>query len=117
MAEVFEGCALGMMSLMVDLSTVEPAERVELEAAGRDRASLLISWLAEILFRVETEWRLFRDFHIGELTENRVAGWGMGETLDPERHRLELEVKAPTYHMLELEESQGRWTARVIFDV
>lgn len=117
MAEVFEGCALGMMSLMVDLSTVEPAERVRLEAVGRDRVSLLVSWLAEILFKVETEWRLFRDFQISELTESKVAGWGWGEALDPGRHELELEIKAPTYHMLELEESQGRWTARVIFDV
>lgn len=117
MAEVFTNCSLGMMSLMLDLASVRKSVRVGLEAEARDRESLLVAWLAQILFVVETEGVVFGAFEIGELEDTRAKGWGLGEALDPARHRLELEIKAPTYHMLELKEEADLWTAQVIFDV
>jgi SHS2 domain-containing protein len=117
MAEVFENCSLGMMSLMLDPVTVSPDRRLRLTARGSDRRSLLVSWLAEILYRVDAEGWAFGSFEISEISEVAAAGWGVGEALDPNRHVLELEIKAPTYHMLELEMSEGHWTAQVIFDV
>lgn len=117
LAEVFVNCSLGMMSLMLDLATVGRSTRVALEAEARDRESLLVAWLAHILFVVETQGTVFGAFEIAELEETRAKGWGLGEAMDPARHRLELEIKAPTYHMLELKEEAGLWTAQVIFDV
>jgi SHS2 domain-containing protein len=117
MAEVFENCALGMMSLMLDPGAVRLERRVELSASGGDHASLLVSWLAEILFRVEAEGYAFGAFEVRELSGLKVRGSGLGEPLDAERHALKLEIKAPTYHMLELKENKGRWAAQVIFDV
>jgi len=117
MAEAFENCALGMMSLMLDPGAVRLEERVELSASGGDHASLLVSWLAEILFHVEAEGYAFGAFEVRELSDLKVRGSGLGEPLDIERHVLKLEIKAPTYHMLELKENKGRWAAQVIFDV
>lgn len=116
-SEVFTNCALGMMSLMIDPGLVQPSSRVELRAEGRDRASLLVSWLAEILFQVEVGGWAFREFGVSELSELHVEGWGLGEPLDLTKHVVELEIKAPTYHMLEVKDTGGRWTAQVIFDV
>jgi SHS2 domain-containing protein len=117
MAEAFENCALGMMSLMLEPDKVRPRQRIRLSAQGRDGGSLLVSWLSEILFRVEAEGWAFASFEVGECREVAVAGWGAGEPLDVARHGLKLEIKAPTYHMLVLDETDGRWTAQVIFDV
>ncbi len=117
MAEAFENCALGMMSLMLDPARVRPLRRESLAARGRDRRSLLVAWLAEILYKVEAEGWAFAYFEVGEVGEVAVEGWGAGEPLDPARHAVEREIKAPTYHMLELGESGGTWTAQVIFDV
>jgi SHS2 domain-containing protein len=117
MAEAFENCALGMISLMFDPGRVRPRRRVRLSAHGGDGKSLLVAWLSEILFQVETEGWAFSSFEIRELSEVAAAGWGTGEPLDPGRHAVEREIKAPTYHMLELEERDGAWTAQVIFDV
>jgi len=117
MAEAFENCALGMMSLMLEPDRVRPQRRIRLSAQGRDGGSLLVSWLSEILFRVEAEGWAFASFEVDSCSEIAVAGWGAGEPLDAARHGLKLEIKAPTYHMLELDETDGRWTAQVIFDV
>jgi SHS2 domain-containing protein len=117
MSEAFENCALGMMSLMLDPESVRPDGRLELRAEGADPASLLVSWLADILFKVEAEGWAFRKFEVAELSEREAKGWGLGEPLDLERHAVLAEVKAPTYHMLELKEEAGHWVAQVIFDV
>lgn len=117
MAGAFEACARGMMHLMFELEEIAAEERVRLEAGGRDPASLLVAWLGEILFRVEAEGWAFSDFDVTGLSETRVEGWGYGEPIDPRRHELKAEIKAPTYHMLELREEGGRWTAQVVFDI
>jgi SHS2 domain-containing protein len=116
-AEVFEQCALGMVSLMYDPETVERSQRVRIEARADDEKALLVAWLSEIIYLVETEGWAFRDFEVEEISRQEVRGWGLGEPLDAARHRVSGEVKAPTYHMLELAEREGRWEAQVIFDV
>jgi SHS2 domain-containing protein len=106
-----------MMSLMVDTDSVRPTQRSEIRAEARDWKSLLVSWLGEILYQVEVEERAFKEFQISALSRFAVRGWGIGEPLDVERHQVKLEIKAPTYHMLELKEENGRWLAQIIFDV
>jgi len=117
LAEVFENCALGMVALMLDPETVGPQGRIGLEAEGSDSESLLVSWLAEILFQAETRPWAFGEFKVDEISARRVKGWGAGEPLDLARHKVRAEIKAPTYHMLELKEEAGRWMAQVIFDL
>lgn len=117
LAEAFENCALGMMSLMLDPGKVRSLRHTLVSARGSDRESLLVSWLSEILYLVEAEGRAFSSFEVGEISETSVEGRGAGEPLDPVRHHVEREIKAPTYHMLKLEENEGLWTAQVIFDV
>ncbi|MEW6555527.1 MAG: archease [Actinomycetota bacterium] len=117
MAEAFENCALGMMSLMLEPERVKPRHRAELSARGRDGGSLLVAWLSEILFKVEAEGWAFNSFGVVSCNGAAVAGWGAGEPLDAARHGLKMEIKAPTYHLLELGEAGGRWAAQVIFDV
>ncbi|NPV59762.1 MAG: archease [Actinobacteria bacterium] len=117
LGEAFRNCALGMMSLMLDLDKVGREKRVWVEAEAEDLEALLVSWLSEILFYVEAEGFAFAWFEDVEIEGGKAAAWGWGEELDPERHGLKLEVKAPTYHGLRLEEREGGWTAQVIFDV
>ena len=41
-----------------------------------------------------------------------------GEKFDPSRHRFLTELKAVTYHQLEVvKDERGKWRARMIFDV
>lgn len=117
MTEVFENIALGMIAMVLDPEAVRPSGSVELESRGNDHASLLVSWLAEILFQMETRGWAFREFKVAEIQGLELRGWGLGEPLDPARHAIRMEIKAPTYHMLELKEEAGRWIAQVIFDV
>ena len=106
-----------MMSLMIEAEGVEQRERVRIEAGEIDLEALLVAWLSEILFRVEAEGWAFGDFQVDEISDTSVSGSGIGERLDPEKHGVKMEIKAATYHMLEVGEKDGHWSAQVIFDV
>lgn len=115
--EVFANCALGMVSLIMDIESIERKKRVDISVGAAGAGGLLIGWLSEIIFLIEVEGWALGEFGVEEITDTMVRGWGAGEPLDPERHRVSGEIKAPTYHMLELKEENGAWTAQVIFDV
>src|SRR5207247_11379720 len=47
--EVFANAARALEDLMVPLETIEPRESATILAEGRDRESLLVNWLNELL--------------------------------------------------------------------
>src|SRR5438046_8870206 len=49
---LFERAGLGMLALMIDLTAVEPRERVAIALAAEDRESLLHDWLQHLLVRL-----------------------------------------------------------------
>jgi SHS2 domain-containing protein len=46
-----------------------------------------------------------------------LRGVIVGETLDPDRHELDHEVKAATHHGLTLDRDGNEWVAEVILDI
>ena len=59
---------------------------------------------------------VFSGFEVLSVSRGTLEARVSGEKLDPERHTIKLELKAPTYHELLIEESEGHWSVRVIFD-
>ena len=45
----------------------------------------------------------------------RLDAWLKGESFNPERHVVDTQIKAVTYHMLEVNESAGY--VQVLFDI
>lgn len=54
---------------------------------------------------------------IDEIDSAHIRARLIGEKLDYDRHEFETEIKAVTYHQLSVTCENGRWRARVIFDV
>lgn len=114
---LYARAAWGMFALLTDMRTVAPkhSERVEVEAA--DREALMVRWLSELNYRHLTRRRLYCTFEIEERTDRRLAATVRGEPFDPERHPLYTEIKAVTFHGLEIRETDGLWRVRIIFDM
>jgi SHS2 domain-containing protein len=116
--DAFRNAGRALMSLIIDLESVRPQDRVRLEAHAPEQQSLLVNWLSEILYLQDTERWLFRDFEIDGLRNESVWGVGRGERFDPGRHQIKLLVKAITYHQLTLEKTlDGLWRAQVYVDI
>jgi SHS2 domain-containing protein len=115
--ELFAEAAWALFSTLVeDLATVAPNERVEISIAGNDRDYLLFDWLKELLYRFDAEHLLFSRFEV-RVNDAGLSGAAWGEKLDWDRHVLRNEVKAITYHGLKVERDGDGWLAEFIIDI
>jgi SHS2 domain-containing protein len=115
--ELFVEAAQALFEAIVtDLQTVRPTKRVDIRLDGDDREYLLFDWLTELLYHFDAEHLLLGKFeaHVGA---DGLVGSAWGEPLDRERHQLEHEVKAITYHGLRVEQTVEGWLAEVIVDI
>lgn len=117
LSELFEGVAAAMFSLIVDPDTVRQTVERELSLESGDLEELLFMWLNELLFVLYADGLLFSGFKVKDIGEDRLVATATGEKLDPQRHRLDEEIKAATYHEMMVERRDDGWKARVIFDV
>ena len=86
-------------------------------AFAGDRSELFVEWLQELLFRFETQRLVPMEYEFLEVGPREVsADVGFGR-FDPDRHRTRLEVKAVTYHNLEVRQDADGWYARFILDI
>jgi SHS2 domain-containing protein len=115
--ELFAHVAEGMESLMVSPEQVRAQVSREIRAEGRDAVSLLISWLNELIYLFDTEYLIFRQFGIDDLTETSLHAFAHGEAYDARRHDLSSAIKAATWHEAAVEQVEGGYRATVIFDI
>ena len=104
LGSALEDAAEAVAAIMLDPKTVSESERRTVRAEGQDHAHLLFNWLEEIAYLVVTEGFAPKSFRVA------VSGQGpfsieceaAGEPLDLAKHGFRTEVKAPTFHEMEV---------------
>jgi protein archease len=116
---LFENASRAMFDLICDRRTVRPRRAARIVVTGTSLEDLLVRWLSELLFRLETEGMLFTSFAVGRVDRTllRARGVARGEPIDRTRHRLKREIKAVTYHQIRLVRGRSAWRVRIVFDV
>jgi len=117
MAELFQNAALALFDLMVFTDMIEAKREMKIEAAAGDDEALLVQWLSEFLYRVDTEQFLAKEIEITRLEPGKVSAVARGETLDRTKHRTRREIKAVTYHDLKIQKTAGNVSAHILFDL
>jgi SHS2 domain-containing protein len=95
---------------------VRPSCSVEFDIQGSDPAYLLADWLSELLFAFESRRLLLCEFDVS-VDGGGVRAVARGEVADENRHQLDHEIKAITYHGLDVRQTNGEWRAEVILDI
>lgn len=114
--KAFENAASGMLSIMIDPEKVGEEESYSLKVKGRDEKELLVAFLSELLYKYEVNDFLPKSVDISLLTDKNLKAKVYGEKLDLKRHIIDTQIKAVTYHQLEIEKHKN-WKVRVIFDI
>lgn len=112
--ECFENAGFALFDQTVDLSGIGTGEVTEFRVSGIDMEDMLYSYLSELLFIEDCEGLILKEIKVS-FDGGDVVCHGRGETLDRGRHRVKSEVKAVTYHMMEVDPDEPSVT--VIFDV
>jgi SHS2 domain-containing protein len=110
-------CALGVFNLIVPTEAVQAMESREVAARGASVEALLVNWLNECLYVHDIEGFVVRDVTVPAVAATGVHGILHGQPVDPARHPRGTVVKAATFHGLEVLETPGRVSARVILDI
>lgn len=115
--EVLEQASAALVGLMWDPQTVAPIEEWPVRAESGDREALVADWLNALLVVVGEEGAALHDVRVDQASETGARGAARGERLEVERHVRRLEVKAATYHGLEVAEAVEGLRARLILDI
>ncbi len=110
--ELFAQAALGMYQLMGVRLADQSSVSQSLDLAAVDDESLLVTFLAELLYLAESRRIAFDQFAI-HCDESRLqARLGGGPIASQE-----LQIKAVTYHNLAISRDSERVTVSIVFDV
>jgi len=114
---LFENAAYSMFDILTELDKVKVKEPLGVEIEGKSTDELLADWLRNLLYKFNGEGYLLREFNIEEISKKGLKAKVRGEKLDLSRHTLKTEIKAVTYHQLEVKKTAKGWEAQIIFDV
>lgn len=102
MAEEAGGGKLGMKN--------ERWEGVEVESS--DLFSLLVDFASEIIYRSDTNGKIYTNCEILEISETKLKARIVGIKADKK-----LDIKAATYHEGYVKKVDDRWEAVILFDI
>ena len=112
--ECFANAGFALFDQTVDLANVGTSEEVCFEVEGMDDEDMLYSFLSELLFLLDCDEMVFKELKVC-FDGDKVVCDGRGEKLDRSKHRTRSEIKAVTYHMMEVDRTAPSVT--VVFDV
>jgi len=114
---LFENAAVGLFSMITDLTAVEDSIEYPINISSDTKENLLVDWLNELIYVYEVEHIIFKHFNINILSDTALEALCFGDSLNNKRHLIKREVKAATYHMLSITNDINGFHATVIFDI
>ncbi|HID26807.1 MAG TPA: archease [Methanosarcinales archaeon] len=115
----FENAALAMFNVMINTSNIQPIEKEDIKLESENLDELLYSWLSELLYLFEVEGIVFSNFKIDYIKKNSgytLEGHASGEKIDLKKHVFECQVKAVTFHELDIAKTDKGYCVQVIVD-
>ncbi len=119
--EAFENAAKALCDTMIDLKTVKPKREIKFSIKGNDLYSLLFDWLDKVMLLLVADGIAMSQFSVEIKQHNNkdylLEGAARGEPLELDRHRYKVEIKAVTYHEMEIKQDKGIITLRFLLDL
>ncbi len=114
--EAFANGAKALFSLMADLSAVEPQKEIQVACTASDVETLFMVWLNELIALADIEKIVLSEFSV-TIKDNHLTATARGESINPQKHNLGVEVKGATYTMLRVFNEDGYFIAQCVVDV
>lgn len=116
-AAAFAQAGLAALAVIVDLETVQPAQRIHVACESPDDVFLLTDWLNAIVYEIATRGMLFSRAEV-RIEGSRLEGDLWGEPIDLDRHQPCVEIKGATCTEARVcQAADGTWVAQCVVDV
>ena len=121
LAGVFEEAAFAMFDVMTDPTAIERSFVDQFEVTSHDEISLFHDWLEQLLLKFDLDGKVYSIFHVEKIdTQNEnlcLAAKAQGGLFERGRHPAKVEIKAVTYHRMEVRATPEGYVARYILDL
>jgi SHS2 domain-containing protein len=117
LADLFQNAGLALFDLIVESDAPATGENVELRVSGEDLPDLLINFLRELLFLWTGDEKVVTMVEVKHISDTTVSARIAAERYAPNRHHIQHEIKAVTYHQIDVTPVQEGWQAVVVFDI
>ena len=116
--EAFSVAGKSVVETIIDSNNIQEIEEKNIKVKGRNLLNLLYNWLEEIVTITITDGFAIRNFsvNIKKNKEYQIISNISGEKLDIKEHNFKVEIKSPTFHLMEIEEND-EITMRYLLDL
>jgi SHS2 domain-containing protein len=116
-----ESAGQALFDTLCDVNSIEAKLNERIEVEGHDEISLVYEWLEALLLKFELDQKVYSRFQVDPLARSS-RGIGataniLGELYDKRKHGAKVEVKAVTYHKMEVVRDGDTTTLRFILDL
>ena len=116
-AELYANAGLALFDLIAGSYPRSTETWLSVSVSGEDRADLLVNFLRELLYRWNGEAELVTSIGIEAISEARADARIGLVAYQPDVHVIAHEIKAVTYHQIEVVRTDAGWQATVVFDI
>lgn len=104
--EAFVVAAKSVIETILDINSIEEKEKKTLVVSGKDLSYLLYNWLEEIIILTITDGFAAKRItvNIEKNVEYKILARFWGEQIDIKKHHFKVEIKAPTFHEMEVKQ-------------
>ena len=105
--EAFSVAGKSVVETIIDLKNIQEIEEKSIKVKGRNLLNLLYNWLEEIVTITITDGFAIRNIsvNIKKDDEYEIISKISGEKLDLKKHNFKVEIKSPTFHLMEINEN------------
>ena len=116
--EAFVVAGKSVVETIIDLDNIQEIEEKNIKVKGRNLLNLLYNWLEEIVTITITDGFAIRNFSVSikKNKECQIVSKISGEKLDLKKHNFKVEIKSPTFHLMEIKEDD-EITMRYLLDL
>ena len=116
--EAFSVAGKSVVETIIDSNNIQEIEEKNIKVKGRNLLNLLYNWLEEIVTITIADGFAIRNFsvNIKKNKEYQIISNISGEKLDIKKHNFKVEIKSPTFHLMEIKEND-EITMRYLLDL
>jgi SHS2 domain-containing protein len=115
--DLFANAALALFDLVAEMRRVTGENQKKITVTGSDWPDLMVNWLRELLYLWTGSELLVKAATIQKISAHEIHATLYYDRYDSDRHVIKTEIKAVTYHQIQVTSSRQGWEAQVIFDV
>ena len=106
--DAFTIAAQSVVDTTIERSTVDEKDEKVIKVSGKDLKYLLFNWLEAVIYQLITEGFAIKRFEVEfqKKDQYEISAKTLGEPINLKKHNFKVEIKAPTFHLMEISEEK-----------